>query len=114
MKNTNPDTWQIPPDWHQDFEPEVSLELQTLREFAQAALKISSDMSAHLSPFEPGYLKVDLFHKQARLAEVYAKVEESGFVFSLYISIEDESEEEYHFRTVAEGVSILKNVLSSS
>jgi len=111
MKNTNPDIWQIPPDWHQDFEPEASLELQAFQEFAQAALKISSDMSAQLDPFAPGYWKVDLFHKQVHLAEVYANIEASGFVFSLYTSIEDESEEEYHFRTVAEGVSILKNVL---
>jgi len=112
MKNANPETWQIPPEWHQDFEPEISQELQALREFAQAALKISSDMSAQLDPFEPGYLKVDLFHKQVHLAEVYTNIEASDLVFSLFTSIQPEREEEFHFRTVDEGVDILKKAVS--
>ncbi|HCO27704.1 MAG: hypothetical protein CME31_25065 [Gimesia sp.] len=112
MKNANPETWQIPPEWHQNYEPEISQELQALREFAQAALKISSDMSAQLDPFEPGYLKVDLFHKQVHLAEVYTNIEATGLVYTLYAPIEDAREEEFHFRTVDEGVDILKKAVS--
>lgn len=114
MKNTNPDTWRIPADWDEKYERKVSLELQALQEFSRVALKISSDVSVQLDSFEPGYLKVDLFHKQVHLAGVYANIESAGVVYSLYAPIKHEEEEEYHFRTVAEGVRILTDVLFCS
>ncbi|QDT93297.1 hypothetical protein [Gimesia algae] len=112
MKNTNPDTWQIPPGWHQDFEPQATLELQALRKISQAVLDLSSDFSVELDLIEPGYLKVNVFYKQTRLAEVYANVEATGLVYSLYVPIEDAREEEFHFRMVDEGVNILKKTVS--
>ncbi|WP_417384818.1 hypothetical protein [Gimesia sp.] len=114
MKQTNPDTWQIPPDWHQNFEPQASLELQALRKLSQAVLDLSSDFSVELDLFEPGYLKVDVFHKQTRLAEVYANNAAAGLVYSLYAPIKSVREEEYHFRTVDEGVDILKKAVSGT
>lgn len=112
MKNTNPDTWHIPPSWHQDIELQASLELQALRKISQTVLDLSSDFSVELDLIEPGYLKVNVFHKQTRLAEVYANIEATGLVYTLYAPIEDAREEEFHFRTVDEGVDILKKAVS--
>lgn len=106
MPQTDPKTW-IAPTWHKDWRNADS-EFKALKKFSVEALEFCNDLSVEIEEIEEGYLKVNIFCKRIKLAELYTNINTTGLDYILYVPFEYPNEEEFHFSEISEGINILR------
>ena len=102
MSSDNPETWSLPPRWA-PLE-EGKWEFEQLRRFAIGLLARDPTYRVQLDAFEDGYLKVDVYRRDAKVGEVFVNREAGEKECAVYRLFVGHDGHEQDVRSVDEAI----------
>ena len=100
--NSNPSEWTAP-KWHSDF-GDASEELEMLKKFCILLIRRKPEYNTELDCFEEGYMKVNIYKKKNKYAELYITNKNNNKRYGLFLAIDTIDEDEIYFSDLDEGL----------